>query len=373
MKVLIISDVHANYPALEAVLKDAGNYDKLFFLGDVVDYGPHPKKCLNFIKNNADYLVRGNHDNALGYNTSCNSMVSFREYSIATRKWHKTLLNNDEVNFLRNMPILEKVQIENNSFLLAHASPRGDVSKYLTQNEIRNELNKPYPDFILVGHTHIQYKTSVNQTLIVNPGSVGLARDGREACYAIYNNGIISIHRTEYDVQKTISDLMKSPLSIKIKEGLIKVLLNKTQEKLTMTSKNKLSENHTRSLSVTSRLIEKSINDIELVLNGFRKNYLTEIIEPSYSKEEREKILKRLWELKEVNQQMFQSLSLEPNKLTEERVVFAQLSYLWTILLDSKPEKLKRYGDLAEHNAKSIDEFIEKLLMIIDKLKQIAT
>ena len=58
MKALILSDIHANYPALQAVLNNAGNYDKLIFLGDVVDYGPNPKECLNFIKNNADYYVR---------------------------------------------------------------------------------------------------------------------------------------------------------------------------------------------------------------------------------------------------------------------------------------------------------------------------
>ncbi len=226
MKTLIISDIHANYQALEAVLKDVGRYDKIFFLGDVVDYGPNPKKCLNFVMNNADYSVRGNHDNALGYDTDCNSMNSFRKYSIQTRKWHKTLLNNNEIKFLRSMPKIEKLHLDNNSFLLTHASPDGDISKYLNQNEIGKELKEPYSDFVMVGHTHIQYKTSVGQTLIVNPGSVGLARDGAQACYSVYENGTIFLYRIEYDVQKTISDLMQSPLPEEIKKGLINVLLN---------------------------------------------------------------------------------------------------------------------------------------------------
>ena len=226
MRALIISDIHGNYPALEAVLNKEGDYDKLIFLGDVVDYGPNPRECLNFIKNNADHYVRGNHDNALGYNTDCNSMGSFREYSVETRKWHKTLLSNDEIKFLRNMPTVENAHFDNNSFLLAHASPQGDISKYLNEEEIVGEIKKPFANYVLVGHTHIQYKTSMEQTLIVNPGSVGLARDGGQACYAIYENGIITLNRIEYDVGKTISDLMKSPLPVKIINGLKNVLLN---------------------------------------------------------------------------------------------------------------------------------------------------
>lgn len=226
MKVLIVSDIHANYPALQAVLENAGTYDKLIFLGDVVDYGPHPKECLTFIKENADYFVRGNHDNALGYDTDCNSMGTFREFSYATRAWHKTLLDKDDIKFLRSMPLLDKVHNDGKTFFLAHASPKGDISKYLNETEIVNELNNIVSEYILVGHTHIQYSKEVDESLIVNPGSIGLARDGGQACYAFYNDGIISLHRIDYDVEKTLSDLMKAPLPEIIKEGLKKVLLN---------------------------------------------------------------------------------------------------------------------------------------------------
>jgi putative phosphoesterase len=227
MKVLILSDIHANYYALHAVLEKDGDFDKLIFLGDVVDYGPHPKECLTFIKNSADYYVRGNHDNALGYDVDCNSMGTFREFSVTTRNWHKTLLDSDDIKFLRNMPVLDKVHYASESFFLAHASPLGDISKYLNQDEIVNELDEIVSEYILVGHTHVQYKTKVDYSLVVNPGSVGLARDGGQACYAIYQDGIISLKRIEYDVEKTISDLKKAPLPENIISGLIKVLLHK--------------------------------------------------------------------------------------------------------------------------------------------------
>ena len=227
MKILIISDIHANYPALQAVLEKEGNYDKMIFLGDVVDYGPHPKECLTFIKENADYYVRGNHDNALGYNVDCNCMGTFREYSIATREWHKTLLDENEKQFLRNMPVLNKAHLDGKSFFLAHASPTGDISKYLNENEIVNELDDIIAEYILIGHTHVQYEKKVDYNLIVNPGSVGLARDGGEACYAIFENGKITLKRINYDVDETIRDLKKAPLEEKIISGLTKVLLHK--------------------------------------------------------------------------------------------------------------------------------------------------
>ena len=227
MKALIISDIHANFPALQAVLSNDGSYDKLIFLGDVVDYGPHPKECLTFIKENADYYIRGNHDNALGYDTDCNSMGTFREFSYATRAWHKTLLDKDDIRFLRDMPIITKAHLDDKSFFLSHASPKGDISKYLNKNEIASEIDDVIAEYILVGHTHVQYKLKLEYNLIVNPGSVGLARDGGQACYAVYDNGVITLKRIDYDVEKTISDLKKAPLPENIISGLEKVLLHK--------------------------------------------------------------------------------------------------------------------------------------------------
>ncbi len=229
MKILIVSDIHANLPALQAVLNNDGNYDKLIFLGDVVDYGPNPKECIKLIKENADYFVRGNHDNALGNNTDCNCMGTFREYSITTREWHKTLLSTEDKRFLKDMPILNKAQIEEDSFFLAHASPQGDISKYINAEDIDREIKDIIVEYILLGHTHVQYKKQVGDTLVVNPGSVGLARDGGQACYAVYEDGEILLKRIDYDVEKTIAGLMKAPLEQNVIKGLIKVLLHKVE------------------------------------------------------------------------------------------------------------------------------------------------
>ena len=110
-------------------------------------------------------------------------------------------------------------------WLMLH--PQGDMFKYLNQDEIAGEITGIVAEYILVGHTHVQYKKKMDSEMIVNPGSVGLARDGGQACYAVYEDDEIQLKRIDYDVEKTISDLMKAPLPQSVKYGLKKVLLHK--------------------------------------------------------------------------------------------------------------------------------------------------
>ena len=98
----------------------------------------------------------------------------------------------------------------------------------MDENEIINELDNIFAEYILVGLTHVQYKKGVDYSLIVNPGSVELARDGGQACYAVYGkNGILTLKRIDYDVERTINDLMKTPSSDNVKNGLKNILLHK--------------------------------------------------------------------------------------------------------------------------------------------------
>ncbi len=103
MKILIVSDIHANWPALSAVVASEP-YDRLICLGDLVDYGPHPRPCLEYIRQHADWVIRGNHDNALGFDVDCGCRGDFRELSVSTRAWHRTLVHEDDLAFLRNLP-----------------------------------------------------------------------------------------------------------------------------------------------------------------------------------------------------------------------------------------------------------------------------
>jgi putative phosphoesterase len=225
MKLLILSDIHGNWPALEAMLAAEPQHDAVVLCGDVVDYGPQPVECLHWMRDNADHAVRGNHDNAVGFDTDCRCMGSFREYSVATRAWHRTLLDDTDYEFLRQLPTLDWFELEGKHFRMAHSTPQGDLFEYLNMDQWGDRIGGMDADFILLGHTHVQGMRTFGGITVVNPGSIGLARDhGGEACYAIFQDGEIQLKRIPYDVERTVAAMRAAPLPVQVIEGLVAVL-----------------------------------------------------------------------------------------------------------------------------------------------------
>jgi putative phosphoesterase len=225
MKLLILSDIHANWPALEAVLAAEPDPDDVAFCGDVVDYGPQPVECLHWLTMHAKYSVRGNHDNALGLNVDCRCMGSFREYSVATRQWHRTLLSEDDCESLRRMPRLCVFEWGGRRFRMAHATPQAGLFEYLNIDQWEERVSELQEEFVLLGHTHIQGIRSFDRITVVNPGSVGLARDQPgKACYAVFRDGRMELKHIDYPVERTAALLRTAPLPYPVVDGLIGVL-----------------------------------------------------------------------------------------------------------------------------------------------------
>jgi putative phosphoesterase len=224
VKILILSDIHGNLPALEAILEREKDFDACLFLGDVVDYGPNPRECIHFLMDQMDAGVMGNHDNALAHAVDCGCRGDFKRFSVETRGWHSGLLGKEENHFLQSLPPMRLSTIQGLSTVMAHATPEGNLSHYLQENELAAIAEKTTAQLILLGHTHVQFKKQVGDIIIVNPGSVGLARDGTGACYGIMTDGVITLYRIPYDTQRTIDALWKSPISIESKKGLEQVL-----------------------------------------------------------------------------------------------------------------------------------------------------
>ena len=211
MRILILSDIHGNWPALEAVLAAESEHDAVVFCGDVVDYGPQPVECLRWLMQNATNAVRGNHDNALGFGADCQCMGTFREYSLATRDWHRRLLSDAECRYLRQMPTLDWLSWEGRQVRMAHATPQGDLFEYLDMDQWGERVADLDCDFVLLGHTHVQGMRTFGKLTVVNPGSVGLCRDHRgEACYAVYKDGSVQLSRCPYNVGRTVAALRGS-------------------------------------------------------------------------------------------------------------------------------------------------------------------
>jgi putative phosphoesterase len=237
MKILIISDIHANWQALQAVLAKE-SYDALIFLGDVVDFGPDPKNCVNFLiksSNSRFWGVRGDHDHALAFGSNSNCTEVLKKISNITREWGECFLSGEDVGFLRRLPLDRDFSIDDLDFELAHGS---DPYSYIFYNFLQGyeepSLNTPEDSgagekrkFILVGHSHKPFIKIMGDTTILNPGSVGQPRDNDpRASYAIIENREASIRRVTYDIEKTVKDLERSRMPFEVKGKLISMLVS---------------------------------------------------------------------------------------------------------------------------------------------------
>ncbi len=240
MRLLVLSDIHANYPALKAVIDNAPSYDYVIFLGDSVDYGPHPNEVIEWLKENVDVAVMGNHDKAVAYNVDCMCGEKTHELSVYTRNAISFKLIRDEnLKFLKKLPERKIVEIEGYRIYVVHGSPLnplyGYVYPHIPEEKFRTlTLYEKTPfgskrevnaDLILIGHTHIQFKKKMNRVQIVNPGSVGQPRDGDpRASYSVIDldNFNIRLYRTKYLVEETIKDLKK----LGVKEKYLRFLIN---------------------------------------------------------------------------------------------------------------------------------------------------
>ncbi len=202
MRVLIISDIHANLTAFETVLDHSeGDWDYVWCLGDVVGYGPDPNECVDLLRTLPHLCLAGNHDwAALG-------RLDIRTFNSDARKavtWTAETLRPDNIEYLTALPTTFVL----GPYTLAHGSPREPVWEYILDPLIA-ALNFPHFEtpYCLVGHTHTpviyqmvndqgdteQYPPAYNEPRhlngrrqIINPGSVGQPRDSNpEAAYAV--------------------------------------------------------------------------------------------------------------------------------------------------------------------------------------------
>jgi diadenosine tetraphosphatase ApaH/serine/threonine PP2A family protein phosphatase len=222
VRVLVLSDIHSNLVALDAVLAASGEVDAVWNIGDTIGYGPKPRECLDkMVDLFANPVLVGNHDLA------CIGEVDISEFNpvaqIASR-WTSLQLGLDHRTYLRELPAITTAQ----HITLAHGSPRSPVWEYVTSPLIATENFTFFEsDTCFIGHTHIamyallrdgaevaelaalqdgQVLDLLEGRLIINPGSVGQPRDrDPRAAYAVLDTdvGTLTAHRVAYDIAAT--------------------------------------------------------------------------------------------------------------------------------------------------------------------------
>ncbi len=234
MQFLIISDIHANWHALHAVLADAkGNFEQIVCCGDLVGYNPQPARVLEWTRANCASVIRGNHDKVVA---GIEALEWFNDIAQIAARWTIGKLSEEQLDYLRNLQ-MGPLRLE--YFHLCHGSPR-DEDEYVTTTR---EAGPCFSYFELplafFGHTHLQGGFSIRRgrvgtipsirkreqefvleldpdtAYMVNCGSVGQPRDGdARAAYAIFDSEkrTVSLRRVEYPIEKTAEEIREAGL-----------------------------------------------------------------------------------------------------------------------------------------------------------------
>jgi protein phosphatase len=225
MKLLIVSDIHANLEALQAVLAEP--HDELWVLGDLVNYGPNPAEVVDLVRRHASLVVQGNHDYAIGAGADPRCSAAFREMARAMQNYTEPLLRADQRVFLRSLPRTAERASDGCRFFLCHATPAEPLFTYCPAEPARwaPEIAGLQADIVLAGHTHLPFTMNLGERRIVNPGSVGQPKNGApEARYAVWEDGHLSLQSRPYPMEDTVRKILSLPVPMEIRSRLAAVL-----------------------------------------------------------------------------------------------------------------------------------------------------
>jgi predicted phosphodiesterase len=240
MKFLIMSDIHGNREALEAVLKDSrGQYDQIVCLGDIVGYGADPNFIVDWARANVSAIVRGNHDAVCA---GLESLSRFNDNAADAAMWSRHVLTRKNLAYLKALPA---GPLPHGGFDLVHGSPFGEYDYLCSSGDVAAISHRIKTPLTFFGHTHDQGGFEIKRNgkinvidprvpnglvlaprsrYLVNPGSVGQPRDRNpDAAYAIYSPAErrIEFRRVEYDAKAAGKKIVKAGLPERLASRLL--------------------------------------------------------------------------------------------------------------------------------------------------------
>ncbi|MGI8999931.1 MAG: metallophosphoesterase family protein [Candidatus Limnocylindria bacterium] len=239
MRIAVLSDIHANLPALEAVLADLAEIDQVWVLGDIVGYGPQPDEVISTLQAMGARSVLGNHDGAA---IGTVDAAYFNPDARKAIEWTAETIDVNSRSYLATLPEVRR----DGELTAVHGSPRDPIWEYITSSAIAADNFEFFETRIcLFGHTHlpIAYRlvegageaipglagdvvTLDGGRALLNPGSAGQPRDGLpDAAYAILDisdeaTGTVSFHRVRYEVDRTQRLMRDAGLPARLVERL---------------------------------------------------------------------------------------------------------------------------------------------------------
>lgn len=241
MKTLILADIHANEPAFRAVLADALPCDRIVFLGDVANFGPHPAQCVELLKGINPISVMGNHD----------EQILSEMPKHFWDKWARERLDKEQLEFMSTFK--ESIVLDGHILLLHGAySVDYDILPNTPDEDIKRAfegLLTPEIDQVWFGHYHYQIDRVIDGVEYHCIRPVGQHRDkDTRTGYSVYEDGKILHKRVDYDLYKTVADFeasdiyedesKKSMFSEFLRNAFHKTLLKKDIEQMKINEEN---------------------------------------------------------------------------------------------------------------------------------------
>lgn len=219
MIIAVISDIHSNLEAFEAVIKNLPRWDRLICLGDIVGYGPQPNEVVERLKQLQPTIVLlGNHDHAVVTgNTS-----DFSQHAATAVEWTRERINEANLAYLSTLKPTARIELGGTSVGLYHGSPRDPLSEYvfpdIPATTAKKLIQESGVQLVLLGHTHMPMLYSFENQMLGNPGSVGQPRDGDpRASFGVLTlaDAKFSFHikRVEYGIDGVAEKIHRAGLS----------------------------------------------------------------------------------------------------------------------------------------------------------------
>ena len=229
MRAIVISDIHGNIDALRRLEREWGptfqGFDRLVCLGDLVDYGPDPKDVIEWVRARATDIVRGNHDYAMATGEPCRSAPAYLEASMLTRQCLRPTLTNDDLAYLGDLPDRRTLTLGEVTWHLVHATPASPLHDYVAPDAANGQwisaLGGLRGQHVLIGHTHLAFARSLAGGMLINPGSLGMPKDGHpHGSYAVVQDQAVQFRRIVYDPEPMLRRLRRLNLPEHVFEQL---------------------------------------------------------------------------------------------------------------------------------------------------------